>query len=923
MLLGFLNTIEARAQKTPDEAAFLDAACSYEPTTWRQLRESALRLVMALRQHGVERGSSCALDMDNCAEFVVALVAAAYGGFQLVALNTRLTVQEKRERARELYEITQSDTLPRLDRATAANLIEQQRQEAEAAAADPAAAMTAAGGVAGDVNLLAQAAQRGFAGAKDDNAALVMFTSGTQGRPKAAALSWGNLLGAAAAANARFRVEGPDGAVAGALEGRPIRWQLALPMYHVGGLAVALRCLLEGHLFVLYEKFDPQLVLRDARHYDITHVSVVDKMLSDLLDVQERAERDGTTPELGKLSSYQVILLGGAAPNKATLQRAHRAQAPVHVSYGLTETASCAASAVAGKGFDGFLSPLAGYEFEVLDPDESGLGQLAVKGPGVFSGYLNAQTSFTSDGFFATGDLACKRDGRIRVQQRSGDMFVSGGENVYPEEIRSKMLMVPDVAEAFVFGIEDATWGQRPAALVESTPFLSAAERLRAASDIRSSLEMRLSSVYLPDHILVLDKLPRTSVGKLDRQACMKLWNERIQVERVELWRVNLPMPAGMKSAKATMKERETLLLRATSAQGYTGLGECVAFATNWYLPETIASCQRYLEATVLPAMMHRAFANPIEAAEYLAQLPGAEDHPLACAAFENALWDIYGKAVGRSIRSLIGGRTEVTEVGAIHGVKPGCVPGGAVLGVSRPKEAVAAVRQLVEQGYRRVKVKVQPGRDVKTIEAIRHEFPDLVLALDANQSYKDTQVDRLRALDEYGIAFIEEPLRPDFKPHVGPSGLFDRLARLQDVLSMPVCLDESWRVGEQLQAVLIGHPELRCVSMKLAKFGGLQQACTFYKWAQGRSITMVCGGMYDTGISKRLHAAFSMLPGIMQPGDISSSSRYFAVDVCDPPFELDDGVLRVNPRGRDIGLGCVLDEQAIAPIVVERRVVE
>ena len=366
------------------------------------------------------------------------------------------------------------------------------------------------------------------------------------------------------------------------------------------------------------------------------------------------------------------------------------------------------------------------------------------------------------------------------------------------------------------------------------------------------------------------------------------------------------------------MRERESLLLRVTDAQGRQGIGECVAFSTDWYLPETIDSAQAFLRSRVLPAAMHRVFLNPVHAAHYLAKLPGADDNPLASAAFENALWDLYGKSVGRSIGTLIGARDQVTEAGAIHVVPQGCVRGGVVVGVSTPKEAVAKVSSLVDQGYQRVKLKVQPGRDIKTAQAVRKAFPDLVLALDANQSYKDTHIDNLRKLDELGIAFIEEPLRADYRPTVGPPGLFDRLARLQGLLSMPVCLDESWKTGEHLKAVLEAHPDLRCVSMKLAKFGGLQAACEFYDWARGRSISMVCGGMYDTGVSKRLHAAFSMLAGIMQPGDISSSSQFFSVDVCSPVFALDQGVLQVNPPGHEFGLGCVLDEQVLDQVAID-----
>lgn len=941
----FLQLLELSAKERPGDPVFYCPENDYEPITFSQLRTRSLRLVRALDEQGIRRGGSCAIDLENTPAFIYMLIAAAYGGFSLIALNTRLTQEEKRERARELYRYFHCDSIPRLDEATIESLLAEQAQAADVAAADPTSATAKYGNkFEGDVNLLARTAQRGLASADDRATAVVMFTSGTQGRPKAANLTWGNLLGAAAAANARLCKQETG------------CWQIVLPLYHVGGLSIVLRSILNRSTFILYRNFDAYTTLRDVRHFEVSHISVVDKILQDLLVYQNQAEKQNLAPELGKLNQYSCILLGGAAPNSETLKRANKAGASVFVSYGLTETSSCAAAELAGKKFDGFVSPLPGYSFTVLNPDTDGVGRLAVKGPGVFDGYLNTQASFTPDGYFITGDSARSVNHRIQVAERSEDMFISGGENIYPQEIRDKLCSVPGVSDAYVFGVEDETWGRRPVAFIEKEKAEQASDELddgsttdavdstsssapTGASDctgsstpehpadnfafaetVRTSLSTRLSRIYTPDHLLVLDTMPRNAVGKIDRKACQKLWNERIQVQRVELWRALLPMKHSIRTAKTTMKDREVLLLRATSANGHTGLGECAAFSTNWYLPETISSCENYLENELLPALIDQPFLNPIEAANYIAQVPGASQHPLACATIETALWDIYGKATKRSIRTLIGGRAQVSEKGAIRHIPKGCVPGGAVVGVGSAKDVVATVRALVEQGYARVKLKVQPGRDVKIVAAVRDAFPDLVIALDANQSYKDTQVSRLRQMDEYDIAFIEEPLRPDWHPRVGPQDIFARLARVQDELSAQVCLDESWHTQEQLRDALVQHPELRCVSMKIAKFGGLYAALEFYRWARERGIQMVVGGMFDTGISKRLHAAFCTLPGIQLPGDISSSSRYFSVDVCKPPFELDeDAFLQVNPDEYPYGLGCTLDGAALERILIRQ----
>ncbi|MEG0683372.1 MAG: AMP-binding protein, partial [Raoultibacter sp.] len=297
---------------------------------------------------------------------------------------------------------------------------------------------------------LAHHAQRLAAQFSPQQRALILFTSGTSGKPKAVALSWENLIGSARASNAVLDL------------GSPVLWQLALPLYHVGGFQVVVRSLCGATPFVLYRHFDAAQILHEALQVEATHLSVVDKMLQDLLEAAAQDEEARTA-----LAAYRCVLLGGAAPNPHTLERAAVAGARVYASYGMTETSSQIASRLVTRDFAGQLDLLPGYEATIIGPDAEGVGQLAVKGPGVFSGYVNARAAFTADGFFLTGDLARLRKGRLRVAERTQDMFVSGGENVYPAEIQAKLMQVEGVADAYAFGVPDAAWGRRPVAFVE------------------------------------------------------------------------------------------------------------------------------------------------------------------------------------------------------------------------------------------------------------------------------------------------------------------------------------------------------------------------------------------------------------------------------------------------------------------------
>ena len=169
---------------------------------------------------------------------------------------------------------------------------------------------------------------------------------------------------------------------------------------------------------MLYLRYQPSRLLNDALSFKVTHISVVDKILQDLLAY----DNDRI------IAQYKCILLGGAALNKKTIKQALRARASVFASYGMTETSSMIACAPITRGFDGGLRMLPGYLVHIVQPDKQGVGQLQVKGPGVFSGYLNARAAMSMDGYFVTGDRArMGRDGKLYVYERVEDLIISGG----------------------------------------------------------------------------------------------------------------------------------------------------------------------------------------------------------------------------------------------------------------------------------------------------------------------------------------------------------------------------------------------------------------------------------------------------------------------------------------------------------------
>lgn len=896
-----IDIFESTAQARPESVFFsyVNRAGEEMSFTYRQTRLLAAQLARRLRDKGVFPGDMVAVDLPNCPLYVILALAAAYGGFGLVALNHRLTDAEKLTRLLELERCgvriahrVDADSEPRLFEQVCNSLL---RGDARMGRVDDSL-----GGVVEDAIHFAERAAHTF---DPDHRALIMFTSGTTGKPKGAELTWTNLAEAAQASN---RVLSPRSLSRGL-------WQAVLPFFHVGGFQVLVRSVCSRWSLRIYEGFDAAQVLRDAAELHATHISVVDKMLQDMV-------RHGGAA----LGAYQCILLGGGPLNANTVAQALAAKARVFASYGMTETSSQVANTLITSQFTGGLRLLPGYSARIVEPDAEGFGRLALRGPGVFGGYVNARAAFTVDGFFLTGDTAALHEGCLYIRERTADMFVSGGENVYPAEIVDALVRIPGVADAYVFGVPDVRWGRRPAAVVELAP---GAPPL-SAGIIKDALARRLSRLYIPEQICIVDDMPRTGIGKIDRTACEGLFRQHIDVKKVVLHRVRLPFSKPFKTPKETLTYRESVIVEVVDKKGRVGLGECTAFDTDWYLPETLGDDIQVMREVLAPRVIAGTYLHPREVAADLASIEGMERFPMAMSAIEMACWDLYGKVVEQPLWALLGEEFDrLTRVAAFceeeppavgqaalpaRRTRPRQVYSGAVVGMGTPARTVAEVRDCVRQGYRRIKLKVAPGKGLPAVRAVRRAFPELLITLDANQSFSLHHMAELRAYDSLDIGWIEEPL------DLASAGVsrhehgLARLASFQHTLAMPICVDESFLNAEEAKR-MFAYPELRCAMVKIGKFGGIQRSLEFVHHAlsEGREVCM--SGMYDTGISRFAHAAFQTLPGVVIPGDLGATARYFDADLTVPTYEAPQGIITLNAPGHEHGIGCDLEPQALA----------
>ena len=335
-----------------------------------------------------------------------------------------------------------------------------------------------------------------------ENTQGIFYTSGTTGKPKAVPLTYQNHFHSAIASALNLGINAND------------NWLLCMPLFHVGGLAIAWRSVINGTVITLLPKFDEQEVLEASATEKVTLISLVPTMLSRLLE----------HPQAKNLQNLRGILLGGAPASSELIERCLQLNLPIMPTYGMTETASQITTLAAHEvelkqGSSGL--PLFGNQIRIVaeeHPDlelpAGAIGQIMVSGGSVMRGYLNQPTiNSLQDDWFYTGDLGyCDRDGYLYVVSRRSDLIISGGENIYPSEIESILLEHPSILEVCVVGISDREWGESVAAVIVSKVELSLTE-------VRDFCEHKSLSRYkLPKSIHIWESLPKSASGKLLRQ---------------------------------------------------------------------------------------------------------------------------------------------------------------------------------------------------------------------------------------------------------------------------------------------------------------------------------------------------------------------------------------------------------------------
>jgi O-succinylbenzoic acid--CoA ligase len=328
----------------------------------------------------------------------------------------------------------------------------------------------------------------------------ILYTSGTTGAPKGAMLSRSAFLASAAASAGNLGWQDDD------------RWLLCMPVAHVGGLSILVRCLVARRPVVVSSRFDVADFLQEVERRRVTIVSLVPTMLQRILDQH---------PQWRPPPHLRVIFVGGAATSPSLLERSTALALPVLTTYGMTETCSqitaqrCGTSPSADHGSGAILGTT---ELRIVED------RIHVRGPSLMMGYfpLGASSSpFLAGGWFASDDFGRLDDqGRLHVLGRRQELIITGGENVYPAEIEQEIERLPQVRAACVFGIADVTWGEIVcAAIVLAEP----EQAFNRALDLDAPLALRLATHKRPRRIAVVGELSFNATGKLDRRVTRAL----------------------------------------------------------------------------------------------------------------------------------------------------------------------------------------------------------------------------------------------------------------------------------------------------------------------------------------------------------------------------------------------------------------
>ncbi len=367
------------------------------------------------------------------------------------------------------------------------------------------------------------------------------------------------------------------------------------------------------------------------------------------------------------------------------------------------------------------------------------------------------------------------------------------------------------------------------------------------------------------------------------------------QIDEIRLRQVAMPLVKFFETSFGRTYSRDMVLVEVVS-NGVSGWGEVTAGENPFYNEEWTESAWLIVKHYVAPRLL----GKPLEEAGDVAGLTKhIRGHRMARGGVEAAVWDLEAKQQGIPLWKHIGG-----------GARPE-IPSGVSLGIQDSvDDLLRVIEKELADGYQRIKMKIKPGRDVEDIREVRRHFPQIKLMADANSAYTLADVDRLRALDEFYLMMIEQPLAHD--------DIIDH-AVLQAQLQTPICLDECIRSAHHAeQAIRLQAGQI--INIKLGRVGGFAEAKKVHDVCLAANIPVWCGGMLESGIGRAHNVALATLPNFTLPGDVSASKRYWKRELLTEEIvATPHGTIRTNDRP---GFGYDIDMPFLDSITVRQETI-
>jgi O-succinylbenzoate synthase len=321
------------------------------------------------------------------------------------------------------------------------------------------------------------------------------------------------------------------------------------------------------------------------------------------------------------------------------------------------------------------------------------------------------------------------------------------------------------------------------------------------------------------------------------------------------------------------------VLVRVVDRDGADGWGECTAGEGPFYSEEWTETAWATLRDFLAPMVVGREVED---AASVNALMRKVRGHRMAKAAVETACWDLESKRAGVSLWKHLGGTREEIPCGVSIGIQ------------DSPDLLLEKIEKELNAGYQRIKIKIKPGWDIDVVRRVRERYPEILLTADANSAYTLSDVALFKALDEFNLMMIEQPLAHD--------DMFDH-AELQKQIKTQICLDESVHSAEDARhAIDIGA--CRIINVKLGRVGGHAEAKRVENVCRSAAVPVWCGGMLESGIGRAHNIAMATLAGFTLPGDVSASERYWKEDIIEPPVTVTSRGTITVPNGPGIGFG-------------------